>query len=174
MLTAALASKLLRQILTDYNQWPSDGDSPLTVRRSKTPVTEESILSRDASARRASELGSFTGTYKPPARTVKKLNLKEVFQPLILRSVELTSEFAVEVSGGILSLESLQLPIEKSEFFVQIYSLFNQLAESCVFQVTAEPTPEIDNPYIGLYITGKSADGENIIAQTLVQNDSGE
>lgn len=174
MLTAALTTKVLKQVLTDYNQWPSDGDSPLLVRRSKTPVTEQSILTRDASARRASELGSFTGIYKPPTRTVKKLTLKEVFQPLVLRSIQLTSDFAQEVIGGIAALENLQLPIEISEFYVQVYSLFNQLAENCIYEVRAEPTPEIDNPYIGLYIVGKSSDGEFIIAQTLVQNDTGE
>ena len=68
MLTAALAAKLIRQILVDYNFWPtSESDSPLKVTRSKTVLTDVAILARDASMRRTA-VGDVTPSYKPPFR----------------------------------------------------------------------------------------------------------
>ena len=49
MLTAALATKLIRQILVDYNFWPqSESDSPLKVTRSRIVLDDKAILFRDA------------------------------------------------------------------------------------------------------------------------------
>ncbi len=71
MLTAALAAKLIRQILVDYNFWPeSEFDSPLRVVRSKTALTDAAILSRDASMRKTA-VGDVTPAYKAPDRRIE-------------------------------------------------------------------------------------------------------
>ncbi|MEG4455908.1 hypothetical protein [Microcoleus sp. N9_A1] len=169
MLTAVLALKLLRSILVDYNYWPSDGDSPLSVSRHRQKVTEKTILSRDAALRRASEKGSNKSVpYKPPERRIEIQTLDQTFKPLVIDTLVIVETIVQESEGD---LENLQLPLEKSEFFIQLYGVFNQLENPKVYYVF-DIDNVIFNPYIGLYITGESSDGEVIIAQTLIQNDS--
>ncbi|MEG3841425.1 hypothetical protein [Microcoleus sp. herbarium14] len=171
MLTAALTLKLLRSILVDYNYWPSDGDSPLSISRHKRKLTEETILSRDAAARRASEKDSNNSVlYKPPKRRIEVKTLDETFKPLVIDALAVVQSIAQEIEDGLGELELLQLPIEKSEFFIQLYSAFNQSTNPKVYYVF-DVDGVVPNPYIGLYITGESSDGV-VIAQTLIQNDT--
>ena len=169
MLTAALTVKLLRSILVDYNYWPSDGDSPLNVSRHRRKLTEETILSRDAAARRASEKDSGV-LYKPPKRQIEIKTLDETFNPLVIDALAVVQSVTQEVEDGEAELEHLQLPIEKSEFFIQLYGAFNQLENPKVYYVF-DIDGVISNPYIGLYITAESSDGV-VVAQTLIQNDN--
>ena len=168
MLTAVLALKLLRSILVDYNYWLSDGDSPLSVSRHGQKLTDKTILSRDAALRCASEKGSNPGVpYKPPKRRIEIQTLDQTFKPLVIDALVIVETIVQESEGD---LENLQLPLEKSEFFIQLYGVFNQLANLKVYYVF-DIDNVIFNAYIGLYITGESSDGV-IVAQTLIQNDT--
>lgn len=171
MLTATLASKLLRQILVDYNYWPeSESDSPLSIRRSKTIPDDKAILSRDASMRRAAIKDSdpsTTGYKAPDDRRIECKTLDETFKPLAATALLAVQTAATSVQGGMAELETLEVPIEQSEYLVQIYSVFKQLTNPKVCYVVDGDEMSSD-PYTGLFITGQTSDGEVIIAQSLL------
>ena len=168
MLTAALATKLLRQVVLDYNYWPeSESDSPLKIARSKTALDEKTILSRDASMRRAAEQDSGSTTaYKPPVRTVQAKTLDQVLKPLVRSTLAEIQEQVPAFEAGT-DLEAMQKLIEKCEYFVQLYSAFKQLANPKVSYVVDGDNTKSD-PYTGFFISGESTDGEVVIAQTLL------
>lgn len=167
MLTAALAAKLIRQILVDYNLWPtSESDSPLRVFRSKTVLDDKAILSRDASMRRTA-VGDVTPPYKAPERRIECKTLDQTFKPLVASALTQVQTVALSVQGGSAELEMLEMPIEQSEFLVQLYSAFKQLANHKVCYVVDGNATSSD-AYTGLFITGESSDGEMIVAQTLL------
>ncbi|MDQ2096776.1 MAG: hypothetical protein QQW96_03915 [Tychonema bourrellyi B0820] len=168
MLTAALATKLIRQILGDYNYWPeSESDSPLKVVRSKTALDEKAILSRDASMRRAAVQDSAPATaYKPPVRTVQVKTLDQVLKPLVRSTLAEIQAQAPAFEAGT-GLDAMQKLIEKCEYFVQLYSAFKQLANPKISYVVDGNNTSSD-PYTGFFISGESTDGEVVIAQTLL------
>ena len=167
MLTAALAAKLIRQILVDYNFWPtSESDSPLRVFRSKTVLTDVAILARDASMRRTA-VGDVTPPYKAPDRRIECKTLDQTFKPLVASALTEVQTVALSVQSGSAELEMLEMPIEQSEFLVQLYSAFKQLANHKVCYVVDGNATSSD-AYTGLFITGESSDGEVIVAQTLL------
>ncbi|MEG3981843.1 hypothetical protein [Microcoleus sp. D3_18a_C4] len=170
MLTAALASKLLRQILVDYNFWPeSESDSPLSVRRSKTALDNKALLARDASMRRAAvREADPDASYKAPERRrIECKTLDQTFKPLVASALLEVQTAATKVQSGIAELETLERPIEQSEFLVQLYSAFKQLANPQVCYVFDGDNISSD-PYTGVFITGEASDGEVIIAQSLL------
>ncbi|MEG3840487.1 hypothetical protein [Microcoleus sp. herbarium14] len=167
MLTAALATKLIRQILVDYNYWPqSESDSPLKIARSKTVLTDAAIFSRDASMRRTA-VGDVTPPYKAPERRIECKTLDQTFKPLVASALTEVQAMAISVQSGMVELETLEMPIEQSEFLVQLYSAFNQLANPKVCYVV-DGNNMASDPYTGLFITGETSDGEMIVAQTLL------
>jgi len=142
----------LRSIIKDYNYWgASESDSPLTIRRTKS-FSDPRLLSADASMRRKIDRANYL---LPVSRTIVCKTLIEVFTPLVENSkVEISA-----VEGGI---ENLRLPVESLEYYVQLYSTFARLAEAKVCFVDAP-----DDPYVGLFIIGKTLD-EVIVAQALL------
>ncbi|PSB53943.1 hypothetical protein C7B67_01100 [filamentous cyanobacterium Phorm 6] len=167
MLTASLAAKLIRQILVDYNFWPtSESDSPLRITRSTTVLTDAAILSRDASMRRAA-VGDITPPYKAPNRRIEYKTLDQTFKPLVASALLTVQTIAQSVQDGTNGLEMLEIPIEQSEFLVQLYSAFKQLANHQVCYVI-DGDADSSDVYTGLFITGESIDGQVIIAQTLL------
>lgn len=170
MLTAVLASKLLRQILVDYNYWPeSESDSPLKIARSKFALTEAATLSRDASMRRAAVKAAtpaVTG-YKPPERRVEVKTLDEVFKPMISRALEEVHAAAQAVNTSSVEISTLEMPIEAAEFYVQLHGAFSQLSNPKVSYIYDGDSSTSD-PYTGFLISGETSDGETIIAQTLL------
>ena len=169
VLTAGLAAKLLRQILVDYNYWPeSESDSSLSVRRSKTALDDKAILSRDATMRKTAmkELDPEVA-YKAPERRIEYKTLDQTFKPLAATALLEVQATATNVQGGMAELETLEIPIEQSEFLVQLYSVFKQLTNAKVCYVVDGNMTGSD-PYTGLFITGESSDGEVIIAQSLL------
>ncbi len=167
MLTAALATKLIRQILVDYNFWPqSESDSPLKVFRSKTVLSDAAILARDASMRRTA-VGDVTPAYKPPDRRIECKTLDQTFKPLVAQSLTTVQAVATSVQSGSAGLEMLEMPIEQSEFLVQLYSAFKQLANHKVCYVV-DGNADSSDVYTGLFIIAETADGQVIVAQTLL------
>ena len=167
MLTAALAAKLIRQILVDYNFWPtSESDSPLRVARSKTALTDAAILSRDASMRRTA-VGDVTPSYKAPERRIECKTLDQTFKPLVASALTEVQAMAMNVQSGVVGLEMLEMPIEQSEFLVQLYTAFKQLTNTKVCYVV-DGNADSSDAYTGLFITGETSDGEVIITQTLL------
>ena len=174
MLTAALATKLIRQILVDYNFWPtSESDSPLRVARwrsapqaTKTALTDAAILSRDASMRRTA-VGDITPSYKAPERRIECKTLDQTFKPLVASALTEVQAMAMNVQSGVVGLEMLEMPIEQSEFLVQLYTAFKQLTNTKVCYVV-DGNADSSDTYTGLFITGETSDGEVIIAQTLL------
>lgn len=157
-MTAAISVKSLKQIVFDYNYWgESESDSPLEIKRSRTPLDDKRILSLDGSMRRKRSAAV------PEGRTIRLETLEEVFKPLVNGAAsELEtkiSSFKTEETG----IESLEMSTEALEFYVQLYSNFNSMTEPKVYYVDAP-----NDPYIGMFITGKSSDGEAVYAQALL------
>ena len=169
-LTGSLASKLLRESIKDYNYWgQSESDSPLAIKRTKSVMDDKRILSLDASVRRkAEQLSGLTETYKAPERTIRTHTLDEIFKPLVANALlELESKANV-VKAGKAGIETLQFAAEQTEYYVQLYSVFNQLAEPKVCYVEDNVDPSQNDPYTGLFIIGGSSDGETVYAQGLL------
>lgn len=172
MLTAALVTKLIRQILVDYNTFPqSESDSPLKIARYRNApeagktFNDKAILSRDASMRKKA-VGEIP-SYKVPERRIEVKTLDEVFKPLVATALTQVQTVGTAVQSGRGELGLLQKPIEQSEFLVQLYTAFKQLANSKVSYVV-DGTNTSTDAFTGLFITGESSDGEIIIAQTLL------
>lgn len=150
--TASEVTSTLRQIIKDYNYWgTSESDSPLRIRRTKS-LTDPQILSADASMRR--RVGG-AGYLVPIDRPIVCKTLIEVFTPLVDGS-------KAEVASAMGGIENLRLPVEALEYYVQLYSAFASLAETKVCFVDAS-----NDPYVGLFITGKTLD-EIVVAQALL------
>ena len=161
-LTGAIASKLLRSVISDYNFWgESESDSPLSIKRTKSVMDEKKILSLDASARRKAE--QIEG-YKPPERTIVTKTLDEVFVKLVSNSLTQLEGKSKAVTDGAIAIETLQSAAESSEYYIQLYSAFKQLDNPKVCYVE----DSVGDPYTGLFIMGSSADGETVFAQRLL------
>lgn len=155
-ITAVLAVKLIRQIVLDYNSWPgSESDSPLKIGRSKTALDDKAILSRDAAMRRAAvqDTGAISTVYKPPVRRIEVKTLDQTFKPLVASVLLEVQTQDQSVQNGMVGLETLQMLIEKSEYFVQLYSAFKQLSNPKVSYVIDGDNMTSD-PYTGFFISG--------------------
>ncbi|MCU0542137.1 MAG: hypothetical protein MUE44_08075 [Oscillatoriaceae cyanobacterium Prado104] len=144
-LTAALASKLIRQILEDYNYWPgSEGDSPLKVSRSKTLADNTLILARDASLRRAAIRAAnpaATG-YKIPDRVVEPCTLAACFGPRIVEAkAELDAASAGLSATNLAPVAGMEMAAEKLEFLTQLHNAFGLLANPRCYIVSDVPPP---------------------------------
>ncbi|MFB2970386.1 hypothetical protein ACE1CD_15540 [Aerosakkonema sp. BLCC-F183] len=160
-LTGAIASKLLKTIVADYNFWgESEGDSPLAVKRAKVPLDEKKILALDASARKKAE--QIEG-YKAPERTIVTKTLDEVFKPLVTSSLLQLEGKSNSILEGTLTIESLESAAEATEYYIQLYSAFKQLNSPKVCYVE-----DASDPYTGMFIIGTSADGQTVFAQSLL------
>ncbi|XWK89458.1 MAG: hypothetical protein U7127_05170 [Phormidium sp.] len=161
-LTGAIAAKLLKAVISDYNFWgESESDSPLAIKRTKTTLDEKKILALDASARKKAMQ---TENYKVPERTIRTESLLNVFIPLVRNScdeLQQKSDAALNEKAGI---ETMQSSAEAVEYYVQLYSAFGQLAEPKVCYVEDSS----GDPYTGLFIVGSAADGETVYAQALL------
>lgn len=155
-ITASNAVKILKEVVKDYNYWgESESDSPLSIKRAKTGLDEKRILALDASARKkAAQIQD----YKAPTRNVRTSTLEQVFQPLCQNAFNQLTQAQSQ------PMENWLTPVEALEYYVELYSIFKQLTEPSVFYV--EDTA--GDPYTGLFITGKSSDGETIYAQSLL------
>jgi len=167
MPNATFAVKQLRQILQDYNYWSeSESDSPLKVTRSKTMLSKEDILSRDAAMRKAITANT---NYTIPERTIVWKTLDETFKPLIAQSMLklVTANEAME--KGFCELEVLEIAIEPLEFLVQIYSVFKELSLAKVAYVfDGKKGRDEGECYTGLFLIGDTDDSEIIVASTLL------
>ena len=162
-ITAKLAVSTLKDAVSDFNFWgESESDSPLAIKRSKTPLDDKKVLSLDAAARKKA-VG--VEGYKPPERTVRVMGLKETFSPLVQQALTEFQAGATAVIGGA-GIETLEVTAESSEYYIQLYSLFKLLDTPRVHYV--EDTGNSPDPYTGLFITGLSSDGETIYAQALL------
>jgi len=162
-ITAKLAVATLKDAVSDFNFWgESESDSPLAIKRSKTPLDDKKVLSLDAAARKKA-VG--VEGYKPPERTVRVMGLKETFSPLVQQALTEFQAGATAVIGGA-GIETLEVTAESSEYYIQLYSLFKLLDTPRVLYV--EDTGNSPDPYTGLFITGLSSDGETIYAQALL------
>ncbi len=159
-MNAAVAVKTLKQIALDYNYWgESESDSPLEIKRSRTPFEEKRILSLDGSIRRKQNPGQSI----PTDRTIRVETLEEVFKPLVTGAAsELEMKISEFKTGGA-AIESLEMSTEALEFYTQLYSAFNSLTEAKVYYVDSP-----SDPYVGMFITGKSSEGEAIYGQSLL------
>jgi hypothetical protein len=113
-------------------------------------------------------------SYKPPERRIECKTLDQTFMPLAASGFLEVQTGATSVKTGMAGPETLEMPMayrpasyEKSEFLVQLYSAFQQLANPKVCYVVDGDNMSSD-PYTGLFITGESSDGETIIAQALL------
>ncbi len=159
-MTAAISVKTLKQIVLDFNYWgESESDSPLEIKRSRVNFDDKRILSLDGSMRRKQQPGSAL----PAERTIRLETLEEVFKPLVNNAAdELEGKIGL-FKVGDLSIQELEMPTETLEFYTQLYSAFNALSEPKVYYVDAP-----NDPYVGMFITAKSSDGEVVYAQSLL------
>jgi len=177
VLTAGLATKLLRSTIADYNYWPqSESDSPLAIKRTKLPFDEAAILSRDASMRRAAikAMNPAATGYKPPAgRRIAYQTLDQLFQPIIKNAL---TELAM-VSQGLVTDEpttpeavfGILMPLEQVEYLTELYQTFSQLSNTKVVMVHDEDGDNTSpDAYTTLMICGESIEMELIIAQTVL------
>jgi hypothetical protein len=162
-ITAKLAVSTLKDAVSDFNFWgESESDSPLAVKRTKTPLDDKKVLALDAAARKKAE--GVEG-YKPPERTVRVVDLATTFTPLVRQALTDLQTGAQGVIAGA-GIETLETTAEASEYYIQLYSLFKLLDTPRVLYV--EDTGTSPDPYTGLFITGLSSDGETIYAQALL------
>ncbi|MGL5133460.1 MAG: hypothetical protein ACRC78_13095 [Planktothrix sp.] len=162
-ITAKLAVSTLKDAVSDFNFWgESESDSPLSIKRTKTPLDDKKVLSLDAAARKKAE--GVEG-YKPPERTVRVMGLEATFSPLVQQALLDLQAGAQGVIAGA-GIETLEVSVESSEFYIQLYSLFKLLDTPRVLYV--EDTGTTPDPYTGLFVTGLSSDGETIYAQALL------
>ncbi|MGL6137462.1 MAG: hypothetical protein ACRC2M_09225 [Planktothrix sp.] len=162
-ITAKLAVSTLKDAVSDFNFWgESESDSPLAIKRTKTPLDDKKVLSLDAAARKKAE--GVEG-YKPPERTVRVMGLEATFSPLVQQALLDLQAGAQGVIAGA-GIETLEVSVESSEFYIQLYSLFKLLDTPRVLYV--EDTGTTPDPYTGLFVTGLSSDGETIYAQALL------
>jgi hypothetical protein len=166
MLTPTLAAKLLRQILVDFNSFPGSlVESPLKVSRAKN-FDEKTILSRDASLRKAA-IAVF-GYKAPVERKVITKTLDEILVPLVITSGNACeAQFAVVKSNGA-SISTLAPLIEEVEFLVQLYDAFKELANPKVLFVV-DGNETTTDPYTSLFITGET-EGETVFVSTLLKD----
>ncbi|MEG4503833.1 hypothetical protein QUA81_13305 [Microcoleus sp. F6_B4] len=176
VLTAGLATKLLRSTIADYNYWPqSESDSPLSIKRAKQPFDEPAILSRDASMRRAAlkAMNPLLTTYKPPTnRRIEYKTLHEVFQPLIKNALDELATVSEPLAGEMPAPEayfSILMPIEAVEYLTEIYQTFSQLQNTKVVLVHDDDGDNTSpDAYTTLMIAGESAEYEIILAQAVL------
>ena len=110
-ITAKLAVSTLKDAVSDFNFWgESESDSPLAIKRSKTPLDDKKVLSLDAAARKKA-VG--VEGYKPPERTVRVMGLKETFSPLVQQALTEFQAGATAVIGGA-GIETLEVTAESS------------------------------------------------------------
>jgi hypothetical protein len=161
-LTGAIAAKLLKAVISDYNYWgESESDSPLAIKRTKSVFDEKKILSLDASARRKAMQ---TEGYKAPERTIRTESLLNVFIPLVRNSCQELQQKSDAFLNEKAGIETMQSSAEAVEYYVQLYSAFGQLSEPKVCYVDDTS----GDPYTGLFIVGSAADGETVYAQALL------
>lgn len=160
-ITAKEATSQLRQILKDYNIWgeSENDDDALKVKDSTGTLTDEAILTADASMRKKA---SGEKKYKAPERVIQRCSLTEIFKKLI--------------SSTLMKLEQLQPPNTRDnilsyhrignelEFYTGIFSVFCKLGDSVVAYVR----DDIDDPYTTLFIYGTSTDGRSVSVSTLL------
>lgn len=173
--TAPIISRILRASLTDFNYWgESEMDSPLTVKRSKGVLDDNKILSLDAAMRKKA---SGIVDYKAPERRIKTLLLKDVFRPLIDKTLNHIGVVDEYTKAGTLGMEALQTPIQMAEFYIQLFCTFNLLMEPAVRYVEDVGVLKPDgvggeirvyDVFTGLFITGKTPDAQTVYASALL------
>ena len=165
--TASSIVSNLRSIIKDYNYWgTSESDSPLFIRRTKS-LTDAQILTADAAMRRKAGGSSYQ---VPLNRAIVCKTLLQTFLPLVNDASEVVSTLAVPLRDNEMGMTfasiqigMLRMPTESLEFYVQLYSTFEQLTETKVCYVDA-----LNDAFVGLFIIGKAADNELVVAQTLL------
>jgi hypothetical protein len=163
---AKTAIALLRASIKDFNYWgESETDTPLVTKRSRTLFTADKALIADAAMRKKA---TGSTTYKPPERQVRFKNLADVFKPLIAYNMDRLVNFTQAVQVGHLQVKSLQEPLEACEYYVQLFNIFSYLNESGVYYVEDVDSNVAPDPYRGIFIFGRSGDGEYIWAQGLM------
>jgi hypothetical protein len=165
-LTASQASKLLRDVIKDYNFWgQSESDAPLSIKTSKTPLDDKKILSLDASARK--RLGEITIQPVPGKITIQPVLERQI----IKKDLEATlKELVMNVLSDIESkskgdLAELALPAQCLEYYTQLSLIFRQLSDVKMILVDAP-----NDPNVSLFIIGMASDGIVYAQSLLVQS----
>ncbi|MBD3821507.1 MAG: hypothetical protein IE914_04525 [Thiotrichales bacterium] len=156
--------KALKASIYDYNLWPSEGDSPLSITSRNGLVDDEGFLKLDASLRRRYAKTNEIENYKvPDDRTVSRFTLEEKVWPLVIDQREMVIE--VEPTP-----ENIEREAEILEYFVQIHNEF----ASCQNPVVVEVRSPSEST-VGFFIAGEVADDklpdeevDTIIARALL------
>jgi len=134
MATPSQIATGIKNILKDYNYWPSsESDSPLAVKRAKGLLDEKKILSIDASIRRKIARDNGVEGYKipvPEARAIASNGLRETFDPLVGNAIQ----NVINTQGQ--PIEAFLMPAESLEFAVQLFDGFKDLGNPRVVEVS--------------------------------------
>jgi hypothetical protein len=158
-LTSSQASKLLRDVIKDYNFWgQSESDAPLSIKSAKVALDDKKILSVDASARK--KVGESTPEILK-ARTILTEDFETTFQTLTIAALNtLTGKVA-----SPLDIAGIASNAQELEFYTQLYSVFKQLDTPKIMKVDAPSDANVT-----LVICANSSDGVVYATAHLVQS----
>lgn len=157
-LTNSQASKLLRDVIKDYNFWgQSESDAPLSIKTSKVALDDKKILSLDASARK--KVGESTPEILK-ARTILTEDFETTFKTLTKAALD-----TIVAKSEPLDVAAIATNAQELEFYTQLYSVFKQLDTPKIVKVDAP-----NDANVSLVICGSSSDGVVYASALLVQS----
>jgi hypothetical protein len=158
MTTPSKFASELRTIIKDYNFWgESESDSPLKISRTAlSKFTNDKLLSIDKSARSKAVTGE---DLKVLTRTIETETLDDVFFPLVKNSL---TELSLKVPDLLPSLidNSLEMMVEQSEYYIQLFNALKTLTNPKVDYVKISDAP---SSYVTLIISGQYPNSEEVV-----------
>jgi hypothetical protein len=156
MSTATQTTSLLRAIIKDYNYWPqSESDSPLKIGTRKGALTDTKLFALDASYRRQDNEDN--PDYQLPDRQIVVKTVDQTFNQIIDNAISNLTAAKTNYDNDPTTLNSLEMAAESVEFGVQLYSVFQGLANSAIREISA-PNEATKT----LIISGEIGEGEEL------------
>lgn len=156
MATPSQTAALLRAIIKDYNYWPSsEADSPLKIGTRKGSLTDTKLLSLDARYRRRDNENN--PDYQLPERQIMVKSLDQTFNEIIDGAIANLKAVKANYDNYPETLPNLEMAAESMEFSVQLYSVFQGLANPTIKEIS---TPSEST--VTLVISGELGEGDEL------------
>ena len=158
----------LRNVLKDYNYWPSsESDSPLKIRYFDGSFSQDIFLKLDAVLRRQAN-ESVTGYQLPSNRSVITKSFTDTFNDLIQGAIANLEAAKENYDNDPITFPGLEVSAEALEFLVQLYGGFKTLTNPVITEVSVS-----GEAVVTLIISGEWGTGEDLTTiyatSTLIQ-----